>query len=521
MTAPDFDAEFLIIGSGPAGVSAAVPLIAAGRRVLMIDGAGDAPLPRPRDAVAPTLDDMLGDDLEALRAEDGLSPKLRTPTARRIVGSFAQWADLTADNFFAAGALGRGGLSRIWGGFVSELDDDDLSGWPLKADDLRPSYRAVTERIGVSGSTDDDMASFYGGSGPILPAPPIGPAAAVLSERYRLMSPITDFSLGAARNALLTADRSDRLGCDLSLSCLWGCGRGAIYDARHDLADLGRSPMFRLVDDMVVTAISADRNGWRVSTRTGNSFEAPRLLLAAGTLGTLRLLVPLLEARGLSQLRLLTSPVQVMPLLVASRLGQPAPERGYTLAQLGYALRHAPGPGQYVTGGLYEVAALPPSSFVARLPLGRRAGTALFRALAPALMVATTYFPGTCSDNAVSWRREGDNARLAIRGGFIGDIAALADVTRRRLAGIFRRLGARSLPGASLARPGTDAHYGGLFPMGLAGAHGTDRYGEFNAAPGLFILDGAAHPTVSAKFNTLTIMANADRIGRYLAGIGL
>jgi choline dehydrogenase-like flavoprotein len=518
MRGPDLDAEFIIVGSGPAGVSAAVPLIAAGRRVLMIDGGGE-PLPSPQLPGPPSMRDMLGERLEALRADDGLSPKLRTPAARRIIESFQQSAGLAADNFFAAGALARGGLSRVWGGFVSELDQHDLAGWPLKAADLRASYRAVTERIGVSGATDDDMARFYGSSGPIQPAPPLGALAAALYERYRGAAPIADFALGRARNALLTVDRADRLACDLSLSCLWGCARGAIYDARHDLAALARSPSFRLIGDAVATRIVADDGGWRVLIEDGGSFRAPRVLLAAGTLGTLRLVVPLLPDHAPAALRLLSSPVQVMPLLVARRLGRPMPQRGYTLAQLGYALRSARGPADYVTGGLYEVAALPPSSFVARLPLGRRAGTELFRALASALMVATTYFPGRDSANEVRWRREGDDARIAIRGGFGPDFGARSRAARRRLARIFRRLGAWPLPGAAIARPGTDAHFGGLFPMGLVAPHGTSRDGELNVARGVFVIDGAAHPTVPAKFNTLTIMANADRIGRHLAGL--
>jgi choline dehydrogenase-like flavoprotein len=243
------------------------------------------------------------------------------------------------------------------------------------------------------------------------------------------------------------------------------------------------------------------------------------MLLAAGTLGSLRLVAPLLADRGLSSLRLLNSPVQVMPLLVPSRLGRPVPQRGYTLAQLGYALRYAAGRSDYITGGLYEVAALPPSTFAARLPLGRRAATELVRALASALAVATTYFPGSCSDNTVSWRRQGNGVQIAIRGGFAPDFQHIVTSTRRRLGRIFRRLGVWALPGAMIAPPGIDAHFGGLFPMGSDAVHGTSRYGELNVAPGLFVVDAAAHPEMPAKFNTLTIMANADRIGRYLAGL--
>jgi choline dehydrogenase-like flavoprotein len=60
-------------------------------------------------------------------------------------------------------------------------------------------------------------------------------------------------------------------------------------------------------------------------------------------------------------------------------------------------------------------------------------------------------------------------------------------------------------------------HFGGLFPMGRDSANGSCRHGELNAAQGLFVVDGSSLPTVSSKFITLTIMANADRIGRYIS----
>jgi choline dehydrogenase-like flavoprotein len=515
MTKPP-DAEVLIIGSGPAGVSVAFPLVQAGRRVLMIDGDGTAALPSPEvSQTEPPWHRSLGKGLEALQPEDGLSPKLRTPTARMIVDAFHQTTDIATDNFAAVGALARGGLSRIWGGYVGEFDDDDLTGWPVRFADLQPSYRAVTERIGVSGSDDDDMAAFHGLSGPVMPAPPIGPAAASMIDRYRRSAPQTGFSLGLARNALLTADRPDRNACDFSLSCLWGCARGAIYDARQDLLALRRHPNFRLIDDACAVRLERDDDAWRTVTQDGRTFRAPRMALAAGALGTLRLVAPLLPAE-LPRLRLLSSPVMVMPLMLPHLLGATAPESGYALAQLGYTTRLSSAPGDYVTGGLYEVAALPMSSFVARLPLGRRAGTVLFGALAPALAVATSYFPGRFSANVASWTVTDGEAQIAIRGEFTDDFASLAATTQKRLRKIWRTLGAWALPGGSTAMPGTDVHFGGLFPMGLDAAFGSSRHGELNAAPGVFVVDGSSLPTVPSKFITLTIMANADRIGRYM-----
>jgi choline dehydrogenase-like flavoprotein len=180
-------------------------------------------------------------------------------------------------------------------------------------------------------------------------------------------------------------------------------------------------------------------------------------------------------------------------------------------------MRYGEGKHDYVTGSVYEVAFLPMPSFAARLPLGRRISMELMSALAPALMVATAFFPGDCSDNRLAWQREGNRCTVVVRGGFD---ASLSDKRRRvtqRLRRIWRRRGAWTLPGTALAAPGTDVHYAGPFGMGLKHPHGTTRYGELNAAPGIHIADGSAFPSLPSKHPTLTIMANADRIGRHLA----
>src|ERR1700712_5025496 len=187
-----------------------------------------------------------------------------------------------------------------------------------------------------------------------------------------------------------------------------------------------------------------------------------------------------------------------MPLLLPDLLGAQAPVLGYALAQLGYAMRLSPAPADYVTGGVYEVAGVAPASLVARLPLGRRGGTVLFGALAPALAVTTSYFPGRFSANTASWTVIDGAAQITIRGGFADEFAPLAAATQKRLRGFWRRLGAWALPGGSIAMPGTDVHFGGLFPMGRDSANGSSRYGELKAAQGLFVGDGSSLPTVSS-----------------------
>jgi choline dehydrogenase-like flavoprotein len=394
-----------------------------------------------------------------------------------------------------------------------------MSGWPIAAEELRPSYAAVIDRIGVSGSANDDMAQAYGASGTLLAPPPLGPTAVAILARYAGAPRDPDFALGRARNALITADLGPRRACDLRLACLWGCERGAIYDARQDVALLRRHANFEMRDRATAVHLARSADAWEVTTADGGRVRAPRLVVAAGTLGSLRLVAPLIDPLP-ATLPLLNSPVMAMPLLVPRRLGGKMPAQGHSLAQLGFRLRCSAAPGDHASGAVYEVAGLPPASFAARMPLGRRAGGEIFRALAPALALATIYFPGRYSANKVSLQYGDGVVRVTIRGGVTDGFDGLANTVRRRLARIWRKLGAVVLPGTALATAGTDAHLGGVFPLGAAAPHGTSRFGELNTAPGLHIVDGAALPTIPSTFTTLTIMANADRIGRHLAGVG-
>lgn len=84
----------------------------------------------------------------------------------------------------------------------------------------------------------------------------------------------------------------------------------------------------------------------------------------------------------------------------------------------------------------------------------------------------------------------------------------------------WRGLGMLPLPLASLAKPGTDAHLVGTLPMGSEAANGTNAFGELAGNPGLHIVDGSILPSLPSKHTTLTIMANADRIGRHLVDPG-
>jgi choline dehydrogenase-like flavoprotein len=498
-----FEPEFIIIGSGPAGVSAAVPLVAAGRRVLMLDGASAAAETAPRAR----WERSLGSQLQSLRPDGGTSPKLQSPLARDLIGGFLEASGIRGENFVAVGSLGRGGLSRVWGGQLSLLDDEDLEGWPIRHADLAPSYRAVMARIGVSTTGGDEAG---------MAALPAGAIASHVLARHRRSGRVADFALWPAQNAVLAAPAGDRQGCDLRGDCLFGCERGAIYSSVHDLPLLQKSPFFALAEAAYVTDLRPlEGGGWTVGTADGRRFSAPRVLLAAGVLGSAALLSHVITFPP-EGLRVLNSPALALPLILPERLFR-RPEATHSLAQLGFALRYGHARLDYLTGGFYEVNTLPASSFINRMPAGRRGGRALFDLLASSLAVATAYFQGEESRTFLRVEETPAGRELVVRGGFAEGLEERAQVVLRRLATHWRRLGLFRLPGAAIATPGTDAHFAGTFPMGGWGNLSTTDLGELSGFSGLHLIDGSILPTLPSKYITLTVMANADRIARRLS----
>src|ERR1700728_2631930 len=88
--------EVIVVGSGPAGVSAAWPMVRAAIRVLMIDASIDkrslVPQSRPLDQFRADPDrwkDRFGADLAVLAAADGVSPKFATRQAQAVLDGFA------------------------------------------------------------------------------------------------------------------------------------------------------------------------------------------------------------------------------------------------------------------------------------------------------------------------------------------------------------------------------------------------------------------------------------------------
>lgn len=518
---PEFDV--LIIGSGPAGVSAAFPLLKAGLKVLMVDGGKQQDVAPPTDffLTERRREDQwrwfVGADFYASKKMETVSPKLRVPTHEQVFKDFLESTGIKTKNFVAIGSLATGGLSNAWGCGVARLNSKELADFPFSASDIVSSYETVTRRMGISGGGDDDLAAYFGVDEWSQPPIKMDAVHEEMLARYKKSKSElqkTGFRVGRSRVAALSQPLGNRLACDLSGNCLWGCHRQSLYTSTQDLGALRLFPNFTFnagftVDRLLQKSGFGEAEGTKNQTRS--TVTARRVLLAAGSLASTRLA---LRTIGFAEkTRVDSCPTAAFLLWIPKMLGTPRKDV-FGLGQLSYQLEISDAVTAF--GSTFSTTGIPVSEFVRQLPLGRRQGVKMMRHILSSCVVGNLFLPGHLSTSTAKLNASGG---LDIDGGFREDVPDLLKTAARKLRKSYSKLGAFMLPMSFTAGlPGGDIHYSGTIPMRKNPKRGeTGVHGELFGTESMHIVDGASLPRLTEKSHTLTIMANADRIGRFLA----
>lgn len=521
---PDFDV--IIVGSGPAGVSAAFPLLEAGLRVLMVDG-GQKPGIEPPEAdfLSARANEveqwkwMVGEDFHALKMRDAVSPKLRAPPHAYAFEGFGRSNKIVGKDFITVGSLATGGLSNSWGCGVAHFSDSELAAFPCPAAELELSYAKVSRRMGISGRAEDDLSGYFGLDDYSQPPIPMDALHTSLSQNYvkqRHKLHAQGFRLGRSRVAALSQDMAGRQACNLSGNCLWGCQRRSLYSAADDLPALRQYANFSEFSGLVVEGLTRSNGAWRVDgTRAADnkpqSVTASYVILAAGTLATTRIVLKTLNHRR--PVPLLSCPTAAFLLWLPGQLGAPRMP-GFGLGQLSFTM--ALDNDITAFGSTFATTGIPISEFVRHAPLTRRYGIDLLRGLLSSCVVGNIFLPGHLTAAQASLQEDDS---LIVSGEYEAAVKPLMAEANRKLRQACWTLGAMLLPGSfTVGRPGGDIHYAGTLPMQELPQIGqTSQLGEVEGLEGVYVVDGACLPLLPEKSHTLTIMANADRIGQALS----
>lgn len=519
--------DFLIIGSGPSGISAAWPLVKSGKKVLMIDGAPDIEWRSPDTSISEfrkspdSLRHIYGKDLAGLLRDDDISPKFLTQLARSTLQDGGLPAELTLSNFISTRTGTPGGLTNIWGAFCSSYDNFDLKKYPIKQSDLIKAYITVADRIGISGK-NDDLGDFLGDFYPLLKPTELTPPADLLLKNYNSRKKDFSFTLGRARNAVLTEPKSSRNACNNCGLCLYGCSKNSIYCSKFEIFDLLKYTNFTYQNNrQVIKILKSDSNSQIVLLNNGLKIESKKLLLGAGTINSTCLVMDYLGIHD-QAVRILSNPCAASAFIFPKLIGSPAPLNSFSLGQLAYKslLKNNDG---YINGVLYGADTLPYELFSKRIPLfSRPVARLISSAITPALILATTYLDSDQSNNILTLKKRftpDENFQVNLTGRLSDDANNLIKTNNNELRYQLRKLGCLYIPGSlKIAPPGADAHLGGSIPMGGRNKLATTEFGQIRQMGHFYVIDGSVLSSLPPKHPTFTIMANAHRIGEFLAG---
>ncbi len=515
---------YVVVGAGPTAAAAAKALVAAGRRVIVLD-TGLALEPereaaRRRMAMSGPAGWPAGDvalTRYSASATSGAGYK-------RSFGSDVAFRDDGVLELRADGAVGArpsyaiGGLSNVWGAGILPYADRDLSGWPITAAELSDAYRAVFGFVPYA-AEDDELAERY----PLVGVPD-GPllrseAGEQLIARLRRHGPAlgaAGYHFGASRLAVRVGHPAPQNGCSYCGHCLDGCPYGHIYNAAETIEQMRRDGEIDYRPELHVDRILDRDDGVLVEATPlrsgpGMILRAPRVFLAAGAISS----TVILQRSGLlaAQVEILDSQTLYLPFGWVGRVGQTGREPGHTLAQSFLVLEDPAVTVNPVHISLYTYNdGLSERARAAHPRLTSLVGPAL-DSITRRLIVGICFFHSDDSHRILSsWDREGRSVRLdpvlnpqtpAILGRF-----------QRALARSLARIGIVPLaPVAETAPPGGGYHYGGSVPMRSRPVAGeSDTLGRPFPARRLHVVDSSCFPSVPGGTVTFPAMANAYRI---------
>jgi choline dehydrogenase-like flavoprotein len=525
----------IVVGSGASATNAAFPLVEAGRSVLMLDVGNeddryagripDASFSEIRKTDASQHGYLLGDELEGIPVGNARVGSQLTPPRRFIQRDTDRLTPLGRKGFDGFESLALGGLAAGWGAVAVQYDDVDLAGFPIEHADLAPHYETVSARIGISGARDD-LLPYYGDCASLQPPLELdsnGEAMLSRYERIRTRLRRKGFHMGRSRLAVLSRDRGSRRAQQYHDMDYYADKERSVFRPAFLVEQMRRSTGFAYArpylvqrfrenagpDAVEVEAIDLKRGGTEV-------FSARRLILSAGVLGTARIVLRSLE-RYDTPVPIVSNPGTYVPCIHFPMLGKAARDRRHSLTQLGAILeRDGPDPSR-VYAEVHSYRSLCLFKVVKESPLPVKEGLRAVRDLLDCFVILVIHHedrpaPGKCCTLRRGAAGEPDVLEVRF------DAASSARTPRqasdeRALFRSFRKLGCwpirRIHPGN-----GASLHYAGPFPMTAGNRELTVTRGcRLRGTTSVHIADGSVLPYLPAKASTLTLMANADRVG--------
>jgi hypothetical protein len=522
--------DVIVVGSGPGGVNASAPLVAAGKRVLMLDFGNEdrryAPLipHEPFSTVRRTDTNQhryfIGDGFEGVPFGGVRVGAQLTPPRAHIMRDTPELQPADAVDFAVGMSLARGGLGAGWSAGVFPFTDDELRDMGLSVAAMQPHYDAVAERIGVCGP-GEDLERFFPMSPTVMPALDVDVNAETILTRYarkRADLNAKGFYMGRPRLAVCTRQHRGRGPHGYLDLEYWADMDRSVYRPQWTLDELLQAPSFTYLNRRIVQTFRED--GDRVTVDVARedgvieTHVARALVLAAGTFGTARIVLRSLD-RYETRIPMVCNAYAYVPMLNLGMLRRAPRDRRYSLAQLTAMVEL---PGRVLQSQVFSYRSLLTFKLMKEAPIAYREARKILQLLMPTFAILGIHHEDRPRAEKYCVLHRGAPDRLEVGYGQSADEEEMQHADERLLLGFMRKLGCVPL---KTIRPGHGAslHYGGTFPIVPESDDPLtcDRASRLRATRAVYLADGSIFPWLPPKGLTFNIMANADRVGALLA----
>jgi choline dehydrogenase-like flavoprotein len=518
------DYVIYIIGSGPASIACAQALVDDGYPVVILDAGIELEAER-RQAADALLASPNWDEAALAPIKAGADATVSGIPVKKQFGSDYPYREVLehlsvqADQVRTFASFAKGGLSNVWGAQVLPCRAEDITDWPITAAELEPYYRAVFDFMPLAATLDDLAEIFPLHSDTYQPLTPSWQAKRLLwrLNKHRAHLREKGFIYGASRLALYVQPREEPKGCIYCGLCMYGCPHNAIYSAAQTLDHLVRKKQVIYVKDVVVDRLEEAGEVVRIHAHdrlsgASKTFDAARVFLGTGVLPTAKILLKSLQQPS-ATLTMLDSQYFLLPLLGFYGASYFSHANLHTLSQVFIEIvdqalgNHPVHLNIYTYNELYEQAL--------KHLLGKAYSFLKFPAnlILDRLMVIQGFLHSDISESAT----------ISLRGDTLVVQRKANPVATKTVRMVVKKLYRNTLslgfvplsPLLKIGKPGQGVHSGGTFPM----RHNprnfeTDIFGRPAGLQRVHVVDASVLPSIPATTITLTVMANAYRIGK-------
>jgi choline dehydrogenase-like flavoprotein len=518
--------DVIIIGSGASGVASALEFSSHNIKPLMLDVGYEASETIENDENLYKLKEkeqtssfLIGKDFDYFKKEKQKLPsKLKSPYLDFVTKKPDSFS-IKQNNYNVITSYAKGGLANAWGNGLMRFSKDEFDELPISLDDLIPYYEKLELEIGISGR-NDDLVEFFGKCDPLQNPLDRSKKTKILYDRYLSRKDKLNKKgtfLGTPRIGVSNNDYDVRDKCKYDNLEFWQPNHKSLYSPSMTLDKLIAEDKLEYKNSIFVDRWEKVNGiievvGYHIDTKKEFRFKTKKLVLAAGTLNTSRIV---LKSRKdyKTKLTFFDNPAIQLPIFFPTLIGDTLDIDSFGLIQLNLFYKSEILKKNAI-GAVLEITSPMRNEFLDKFPFGIKDNIKFIKYVLPCMMACQVFLPSSKELSAkLSLEENGD----IIINSKEDDIPQnLIDEATKKL----QELGMMTFSNFAIkVSHGNGIHYGGTLPMSKnpTSAYQTTIDGELSQDKDIFIVDGSCFGYIPATNYSLSVMANAMRISKKIS----